>query len=190
MGTRRATAVAPEAPKRGLLPAIDQGKSWGQILRFKDITFQTGGKFKACFCDYETLAAGKYCKTASTTRSRSEQSTFPGSLAWSRRASSSAVRASSSSTMACAVTPEQHRRAPSRQSQLRPSRKRLLRRRRLSMQHCRHSACTARRRRLATTRFATSDATRTLLSVGHFQLVLPLLRRGRVSLRRTALTQI
>merc|ERR1712072_1514725 len=24
-----------------------------------------GGKFKACFCDYETLAAGKYCKTAS-----------------------------------------------------------------------------------------------------------------------------
>jgi len=63
--TRRAAAVAPEAPARGLLPAIDKGKSWDEILRFKDITFETGGKFKACFCDYETLAAGKYCKTAS-----------------------------------------------------------------------------------------------------------------------------
>ena len=61
--TRRAAAVAPEAPARGLLPAIDKGKSWDEILRFKDITFETGGKFKACFCDYETLAAGKYCKT-------------------------------------------------------------------------------------------------------------------------------
>merc|ERR1711904_373104 len=65
--TRRATAVPQQAaaPARGLLPAIDQGKSWGEILRFKDITFETGGKFKACFCDYETLEAGKYCKKAS-----------------------------------------------------------------------------------------------------------------------------
>merc|ERR1719198_1877100 len=62
---RRATDIAPEAPARGLLPAIDKGRSWNEILRFKDITFETGGKFKACFCDYDTLAAGKYCKTAS-----------------------------------------------------------------------------------------------------------------------------
>ena len=47
-----------------MLPAIDQGKSWNQILRFNDISFKTGGKFKACFCDPDTLAAGKYCKAA------------------------------------------------------------------------------------------------------------------------------
>jgi hypothetical protein len=63
--TRRAAAVEAEAPARGLLPAIDLGKSWGEILRFKNITFESGGKFKACFCDYDTLAAGKYCKMAS-----------------------------------------------------------------------------------------------------------------------------
>merc|ERR1711937_1078908 len=68
--TRRMTAVEEEAleeeaPVRSLLPAIDKGKSWGQILRFKDITFGTGGKFKACFCDFNTLAAGAYCKKAS-----------------------------------------------------------------------------------------------------------------------------
>jgi hypothetical protein len=62
--TRRATAVEPEAPTRGLLPAVDKGDSWGQILRFTDITFESGGKFKACFCDYETLE-GEYCKKAS-----------------------------------------------------------------------------------------------------------------------------
>jgi hypothetical protein len=60
---RRATAV--EAPRRGLLPAVDEGLSWDQILRFANITFETGGKFKACFCDYETLEEGKYCKYAS-----------------------------------------------------------------------------------------------------------------------------
>jgi hypothetical protein len=62
---RRATATNTEASARGLLPAIDQGKSWDQILRFNDISFKTGGKFKACFCDPDTLAAGKYCKKAS-----------------------------------------------------------------------------------------------------------------------------
>merc|ERR1719160_1281961 len=63
---RRATATAPEAPapERSLLPTIDTGKSWDQILRFNEITFKTGGKFKACFCDPDTLAAGKYCKKA------------------------------------------------------------------------------------------------------------------------------
>merc|ERR1719326_2058540 len=62
---RRATATAKEASARSLLPAIDQGKSWNQILRFNDITFKTGGKFKACFCDPDTLAPGKYCNMAS-----------------------------------------------------------------------------------------------------------------------------
>jgi hypothetical protein len=61
----RRMEAAPEAPARGLLPAIDQGKSWDQILRFDDISFKTGGKFKACFCDPDTLAKGTYCKKAS-----------------------------------------------------------------------------------------------------------------------------
>jgi len=60
--SRRATAAG--APARGLLPAIDKGESWDEILRFKDITFESGGKFKACFCDYETLET-EYCKKAS-----------------------------------------------------------------------------------------------------------------------------
>jgi len=62
---RRATATASEASARSSLPAIDQGKSWNQILRFNEISFKTGGKFKACFCDPDTLAPGKYCKMAS-----------------------------------------------------------------------------------------------------------------------------
>merc|ERR1711904_482172 len=67
---RRALEAAPEVNKtleasaRSLLPAIDTGKSWDEILRFDDISFKTGGKFKACFCDPDTLAAGKYCKKA------------------------------------------------------------------------------------------------------------------------------
>jgi hypothetical protein len=70
--TRRATAVPPGAPQRGLLPTfdilgspVDTGKSWDQILRFNNITFEAGGKFKACFCDYQTLSPGTYCKRTS-----------------------------------------------------------------------------------------------------------------------------
>jgi hypothetical protein len=63
--TRRATAAEPEAPARGLLPAIDKGDSWVEILRFTNISFESGGKFKACFCDFETLPTGAYCKKAS-----------------------------------------------------------------------------------------------------------------------------
>merc|ERR1719409_390698 len=42
------------------------GISWGEILRFKGLAFASGGKFKACFCDYETLAQGtaSACATA------------------------------------------------------------------------------------------------------------------------------
>jgi hypothetical protein len=43
----------PEA----LLPPVDLGYSWKQILRFKDLTFTTGGTFKLCFCD-STLLGG------------------------------------------------------------------------------------------------------------------------------------
>merc|ERR1712139_41263 len=57
--------AAPAASERSLLPATDLGKSWDQILRFNEISFKTGGKFKACFCDPDTLAKGAYCKKAS-----------------------------------------------------------------------------------------------------------------------------
>jgi hypothetical protein len=62
---RRMTATSPAASERSLLPATDLGKSWDQILRFNEISFKTGGKFKACFCDPDTLAKDAYCKKAS-----------------------------------------------------------------------------------------------------------------------------
>merc|ERR1719353_1325470 len=40
-----------------LLPPKDLGYSWSELLRFKDLTFTTGGTFKLCFCD-STLLAG------------------------------------------------------------------------------------------------------------------------------------
>merc|ERR1719321_2414401 len=40
------------------------GTSWDQILRFKGLAFASGGKFKACFCDKETLPLGSACSTA------------------------------------------------------------------------------------------------------------------------------
>jgi len=44
---------------------VDQGLSWDQILRFKGLAFASGGKFKACFCDPETLEPrGSACSTA------------------------------------------------------------------------------------------------------------------------------
>merc|ERR1719231_1892299 len=36
---------------RRLLPVVDSGSSWNQLLRFRGIEFSTGGTFKACFCD-------------------------------------------------------------------------------------------------------------------------------------------
>jgi hypothetical protein len=53
------------APERKMLAAVDEGVSWDEMLRFTDVTFATGGQFKACFCDVDTLAEGKYCKKAS-----------------------------------------------------------------------------------------------------------------------------
>lgn len=43
------------APARQLLSPVDIGISWGEVLRFKGLAFASGGKFKACFCDWETL---------------------------------------------------------------------------------------------------------------------------------------
>merc|ERR1719199_209521 len=57
--TRRTKSLEPEAPTRSLLPAIDKGESWDEILRFTNITFESGGKFKACFCDSDTLETTK-----------------------------------------------------------------------------------------------------------------------------------
>jgi hypothetical protein len=56
----------PEAPARKLqyMEPVDQGLSWDQILRFKGLAFASGGKFKACFCDTETLPANSACSTA------------------------------------------------------------------------------------------------------------------------------
>jgi hypothetical protein len=34
------------------------------MLRFEHVMFSTGGQFKACFCDVDTLEAGASCKTA------------------------------------------------------------------------------------------------------------------------------
>lgn len=50
------------APARSLLPQKDSGASWDEILRFNNITFSTGGQFKACFCDPDTLGDA-YCKS-------------------------------------------------------------------------------------------------------------------------------
>merc|ERR1719331_3118747 len=64
---RRLEAEPEErAPVRNLqyMEPVDQGLSWDQILRFKGLAFASGGKFKACFCDIETLPAGSACSTA------------------------------------------------------------------------------------------------------------------------------
>jgi len=58
--------LATNAPKRKLLSSIDVGMSWNQILRFTGVSFETGGKFKACFCDHQTLAhPDSVCASAS-----------------------------------------------------------------------------------------------------------------------------
>jgi hypothetical protein len=37
--------------KRGLLPRVDPGTSHPALLRYKGVTFSSGGSFKVCFCD-------------------------------------------------------------------------------------------------------------------------------------------
>jgi len=40
---------------RQLLSREDPGVSWGEMLRFKDLQFSSGGEFKLCFCDSDLL---------------------------------------------------------------------------------------------------------------------------------------
>merc|ERR1719316_2002825 len=40
---------------RQLLSREDPGVSWGEMLRFKDLQFSSGGEFKLCFCDSALL---------------------------------------------------------------------------------------------------------------------------------------
>jgi hypothetical protein len=61
---RRATSVEA-APERKLLAAKDMGKSWDEILRYKLDSVATGAQYKVCFCDRDTLPAGRFCKKAS-----------------------------------------------------------------------------------------------------------------------------
>jgi hypothetical protein len=58
--SRRLGRQLTAAQVRKLLAAEDPGISWGDILRFKDITFTSAGEFKLCFCDSD-LASGKMC---------------------------------------------------------------------------------------------------------------------------------
>jgi len=64
--SRRLEAKPERAPVRNLqsMEPVDQGVSWNEILRFKGLAFASGGKFKACFCDKETLPLGSACSTA------------------------------------------------------------------------------------------------------------------------------
>ena len=61
---RRATSIGA-APERRLLAASDMGKSWDEILRYKLDSVATGAQYKVCFCDRDTLPAGRFCKKAS-----------------------------------------------------------------------------------------------------------------------------
>jgi hypothetical protein len=53
-----------EAKARELMPSVDLGFSWEEMLRFKDIQFKSGGTFKLCFCDSSLLpGVGRVCAT-------------------------------------------------------------------------------------------------------------------------------
>lgn len=49
--------------QESILAVRDFGYSWGQMLRFKDIMFKSGGTFKLCFCDSSLLATGSACRS-------------------------------------------------------------------------------------------------------------------------------
>jgi hypothetical protein len=51
-----------KAKSRELMPAVDLGFSWENMLRFKEIQFKSGGTFKLCFCDSSILpGVGRAC---------------------------------------------------------------------------------------------------------------------------------
>lgn len=46
-----------------ILEVQDNGYSWDQMLRFRGITFKSGGTFKLCFCDSSLLAGSSACRS-------------------------------------------------------------------------------------------------------------------------------
>jgi hypothetical protein len=61
-GCHRRLAAPARELEHDLLPT-DEGYSWSKMLRFKDLTFNSGGTFKLCFCDSH-LAKQGVCATA------------------------------------------------------------------------------------------------------------------------------
>lgn len=49
--------------EESILRVRDFGYSWESMLRFKGITFKSGGTFKLCFCDSSLLPSGSACRT-------------------------------------------------------------------------------------------------------------------------------
>jgi hypothetical protein len=61
-GKYRERKLEQQAKARELMPAVDLGFSWEEMLRFKDIQFKSGGTFKLCFCDSSILpGVGRAC---------------------------------------------------------------------------------------------------------------------------------
>jgi len=46
-----------------ILEVEDRGFSWDKLLRFKGITFSSGGTFKLCFCDSTLLGGSTACRS-------------------------------------------------------------------------------------------------------------------------------
>jgi hypothetical protein len=55
------TIPLDSASGKSILPSNDFGYSWDKMLRFRDITFSSGGTFKLCFCDSSIV--GGACKS-------------------------------------------------------------------------------------------------------------------------------
>jgi hypothetical protein len=52
-----------EATPTSILEVQDLGYSWNQMLRFKGVTFKSGGTFKLCFCDSSLLGGSSACRS-------------------------------------------------------------------------------------------------------------------------------
>ena len=66
---------------RKLRAAVDPGHSWGNILRFADISFAEGGEFKLCFCDSSLLGANEICDSAEDFTIEVRSPAFVGTIA-------------------------------------------------------------------------------------------------------------
>merc|ERR1712216_1084940 len=152
---RRATSVEA-APERKLLAAKDMGKSWDEILRYKLDSVATGAQYKVCFCDRDTLPAGRFCKKASDFKIEIGTLHFSGVSCLIKDEKFQRVLALLSTTVVCAATLARIRCRRSRC----PKWSRWRRRRRTSTRRSRSTprsrptASTVRRRRPGTTRCA------------------------------------